>query len=60
MESNNQFRAIDFFCDGGGMTCAKETNEYNNPQSTFIQADIKRLRSNFFERKIAIKRYKFN
>ncbi|WP_034540947.1 DNA cytosine methyltransferase [Bacteroides pyogenes] len=58
MESNNQFRAIDFFCGGGGMTCglrqagidviagvdfdaeAKETYEYNNPQSTFIQADI--------------------
>ena len=78
MESNNQIRAIDFFCGGGGMTCglrqagidviagvdfdvdAKETYEHNNPQSTFIQADIKRLRSNFFERKFAIKPYDDN
>lgn len=67
MESNNKFRAIDFFCGGGGMTCglrqagidviagvdfdadAKETYEHNNPQSVFIQADIKRLRSNFLK-----------
>ena len=73
MMSKKQFRAIDFFCGGGGMTCglrqagidviagvdfdadAKETYEYNNPKSTFIQADVKRLRSNFFEKNFSVK-----
>lgn len=72
MESKNQFRAIDFFCGGGGMTCglrqvgidviagvdfdidAKETYEHNNSQSTFIQADIKRLRSNFLKESLQL------
>lgn len=39
---------------------AKETYEYNNPESTFIHADIKRLRSNFLEKKLAIKPYDEN
>ena len=51
----SEYKAIDFFCGGGGMTCglrqaginviagvdfdqdAKETYEYNNPGSVFIQ-----------------------
>ena len=70
----SQYKAIDFFCGGGGMTCglrqaginvvagvdfdgdAKETYEYNNPGSVFIQADIKHLRSNYFERKFGIQK----
>ena len=54
-----KYKAIDFFCGGGGMTCglrqaginviagvdfdqdAKETYEYNNPGSVFIQTNIK-------------------
>lgn len=35
---------------------AKETYEYNNPGSVFINTDIRRLRSDFFERKFKIKR----
>lgn len=69
-----KFRAIDFFCGGGGMTCglrqagidviagvdfdknAKETYEYNNPGSVFINTDIRRLHSNYFERKLGVQR----
>jgi len=71
---NNRFKAIDFFCGGGGMTCglrqagidviagvdfdgnAKETYEFNNPGSVFIHKDIKRLHSNFFEKKFGVQR----
>lgn len=67
------FKAIDFFCGGGGMTYglrqagidviagvdidkeAKETYEYNNPGTIFIENDIRNLRSNYFERKFGIK-----
>lgn len=67
------FKAIDFFCGGGGMTYglrqagidviagvdidkeAKETYEYNNPGTIFIETDIRNLRSNYFERKFGIK-----
>ena len=66
--SKKMYKAIDFFCGGGGMThglCqagikviagvdfdidAKETYEFNNPGSRFINTDIKRLRSNYFEK----------
>jgi len=69
-----EFKAIDFFCGGGGMTCglrqagihviagvdldknAQATYEYNNPGSTFIHTDIRRLRSNYFERNFGIQR----
>ncbi len=62
-----KYKAIDFFCGGGGMTCglrqagidviagvdfdkdAKETYEYNNPGSVFIQTNIKDLPGNYFE-----------
>ena len=75
---NNQYKAIDFFCGGGGMTYglrqaginviagidfdidAKKTYEFNNPGSIFIHTDIKRLRSNYFERKFSIKPYDDN
>lgn len=70
---SKKYRAIDFFCGGGGMTYglrqagidviagvdfdkeAKDTYELNNPQSTFILSDIKKLRSDYFERKFNIK-----
>ncbi len=66
--NNKTYKAIDFFCGGGGMTYglrqagidviagvdfdnnAKETYEYNNPGSTYIQRDIKKLHSNYFEK----------
>ena len=69
------FKAIDFFCGGGGMTCglrqagvnviagvdidkdAKATYEYNNKGSVFIEKDIRKLRSNFFEKNFDIKTY---
>lgn len=35
---------------------AKETYEYNNPGSFFIQTDIRRLRSDYFERKFNIQK----
>ncbi|MGI5097715.1 DNA cytosine methyltransferase [Treponema socranskii] len=62
-----QYKAIDFFCGGGGMTYglrqaginviagidfdkdAKATYEYNNPESVFIESDIKKLKSDYFE-----------
>ena len=61
------YKAIDFFCGGGGMTCglrqaginviagidfdkdAKETYEYNNPGTVFVQANIKDLKSDYLE-----------
>lgn len=64
----HKFKAIDFFCGGGGMTCglrqaginviagvdidgeAKETYEYNNKGTIFIEKDIRKLRSNHFEK----------
>ena len=70
----SKYKAIDFFCGGGGMTCglrqaginviagvdfdqdAKETYEYNNPGSSFVQTNIKNLRSNYFERKFGIQK----
>ena len=69
-----EFKAIDFFCGGGGMTCglrmaginvvagvdfdkdAKDTYETNNSGSTFVLSNIKRLRSNYFERKFDIQK----
>ena len=71
--NDNKYRAIDFFCGGGGMTCglrqagidviagvdfdanAKETYEFNNPGSKFIQKDIKNLWSDYFERNFGVK-----
>lgn len=73
-QNNNNYKAIDFFCGGGGMTCglrqagihviagvdfdknAQATYEYNNPGSTFIHKDIRRLHSNYFERKFEVQR----
>ena len=69
-----EYKAIDFFCGGGGMTCglrqaginvvagvdfdknAQATYEYNNPGSKFVHTDIRRLRSNYFERHFGIQR----
>lgn len=69
--SEQKFKAIDFFCGGGGMTCglrqagidvvagidfdeeAKETYEFNN-KNFFIHSDIRRLHTDFFERKFNI------
>ena len=69
------YKAIDFFCGGGGMTCglrqaginviagvdidkeAKETYEYNNPGTSFIETDIQNLQSNFFEHKFGVNKY---
>lgn len=66
------FKAIDFFCGGGGMTCglrqaginviagvdfdkdAKETYEFNNPGTVYVQTDIRKLRTNYFERNFDI------
>lgn len=65
---NKTYKAIDFFCRGGGITYglrqvgidviagvdfdknAKETYEYNNPGSTYIQRDIKKLHINYSEK----------
>ena len=64
--SEKIYKAIDFFCGGGGMTHglrqagidviagvdldkeAKETYEYNNPGTVFIETDIRNLRSNWW------------
>lgn len=69
-----QYKAIDFFCGGGGMTCglrqsgidviagvdidkeAKETYELNNKGTIFIEKDIRRLRSNHFEKYYGVQR----
>lgn len=71
---NGQFKAIDFFCGGGGMTCGLRqagidviagvdfdatvgpTYEYNNSGSKFVCADIKRLRSDYFEKIFHVQR----
>ena len=46
----NVIAGVDFDQD------AKETYEYNNPGSVFIQTNIKNLRSNYFERKFGIRK----
>ncbi|NDV80133.1 MULTISPECIES: DNA cytosine methyltransferase [unclassified Dysgonomonas] len=69
-----KYKAIDFFCGGGGMTCglrqagidviagvdfdkdAQNTYELNNPGAKFILSDIKKLRSNYFEKKMGIQK----
>lgn len=69
----SKYKAIDFFCGGGGMTCglrqaginviagididkdAKETYEYNNPGSVFVNADIKYLRKDYFEQRFGVR-----
>jgi len=68
------YKAIDFFCGGGGMTCGlrqagikvlagvdfddncKETYEFNNKNSKFVHADIKKLNINYFEKKFAVEK----
>ncbi|MDR1898076.1 MAG: DNA cytosine methyltransferase [Prevotellaceae bacterium] len=68
------YKAIDFFCGGGGMTCGlrqaginviagvdfdpqcKETYETNNPTSKFIEANIKELPTNYFEKEFSIEK----
>lgn len=74
MEEIGTYKAIDFFCGGGGMTCglrqaginviagvdldneAKETYEFNNPGSEFILTDIKKLKSDYFEKHFGLSR----
>lgn len=69
-----QYKAIDFFCGGGGMTCglrqagidviagvdidkeAKKTYEFNNKGTVFIDKDIRKLRSNHFEKYYGIQK----
>ena len=69
-----KYKAIDFFCGGGGMTCglrqagieviagvdfdkdAKDTYEINNSGSVFVEANIRDLEENYFERKFSVKR----
>ena len=71
---NKRFKAIDFFCGGGGMTCglrqagidviagvdidkeAKETYEFNNIGTVFVDKDIRRVHSDYFERNFGISR----
>lgn len=71
---NIKYKAIDFFCGGGGMTCglrqagidviagvdidkeAKETYEYNNKGTVFIEQDITTLETDFFEKSCSVKR----
>lgn len=71
----DSYKAIDFFCGGGGMTCglrhagicviagvdldlsAKETYECNNPGAVFVQADIRKLPSSYFEEHLNVKRW---
>lgn len=73
-KNKNKFKAIDFFCGGGGMTYglrqagidviagvdidkeAKDTYEFNNRGSAFIEKDIRNLRSNYFEKYYGVKR----
>ena len=73
-DNSKRFKAIDFFCGGGGMTCglrqagidviagvdidkeAKETYEFNNKGTVFIEKDIRKLRSNYFEKYFGVKR----
>lgn len=69
-----RYKAIDFFCGGGGMTYglrqagidviagvdidkeAKATYEHNNKGTIFIEKDIRRIHSNFFERNFGIQK----
>lgn len=69
-----KYKAIDFFCGGGGMTCglrqagidviagvdidkeAKATYEFNNKGTVFIEKDIRRVHSDYFERNFGISR----
>lgn len=69
-----RYKAIDFFCGGGGMTYglrqagidviagvdidkeAKATYEHNNKGTIFIEKDIRRVHSNFFERNFGIQK----
>jgi len=69
---NTKYKAIDFFCGGGGMTCglrqagidviagidldkeAKETYEINNSGSIFVQANIRELGEDYFEKKFSV------
>ena len=69
-----RYKAIDFFCGGGGMTCglrqaginviagvdidkeAKETYEFNNKGTVFINKDIRRVHSDYFERNFNLSR----
>lgn len=68
------YKAIDFFCGGGGMTCGlrqagidiiagvdcdpqcKETYEANNPNSKFVEANIKELPTEYFEKELSVKK----
>lgn len=74
IDENKKYKAIDFFCGGGGMTCglrqagidviagvdidkeAKETYEFNNKGTVFIEKDIRKLRSNHFEKYYGVQR----
>ena len=69
-----QYKAIDFFCGGGGMTCglrqagidviagvdidkeAKETYEFNNKGTVFIEKDIQELQNDYFEKHFDVQR----
>ena len=73
-DHNIRYKAIDFFCGGGGMTCglrqagidviagvdidkdAKGTYELNNKGTVFVEKDIRKLRSNYFEKNFGIQR----
>ena len=73
-DNNKKYKAIDFFCGGGGMTCglrqagidviagvdidkeAKETYEFNNKGTVFIDKDIRRVHSDYFERNFNVSR----
>ena len=73
-DNNKKYKAIDFFCGGGGMTCglrqagidviagvdidkeAKETYEINNKGTVFIDKDIRRVHSDYFERNFNVSR----
>jgi DNA (cytosine-5)-methyltransferase 1 len=68
------YKAIDFFCGGGGMTCGlrqagirvlagvdidpqcKETYEANNHGSKFVEANIKELPVEYFEKEFSVKK----
>ena len=68
------FKAVDFFCSGGGMTSGfrkagvnvlggidideecKETYTINNPESKFINADLKKLSFKTLEKELKVKR----
>jgi DNA (cytosine-5)-methyltransferase 1 len=70
----SEYKAIDFFCGGGGMTYGlcqagikviagvdfdpqcRETYEANNPDSKFVEANIKELPTNYFEKELSIKK----